>query len=205
MTVILLFAGVYALGLVYASFFEWSLHKHLMHSDRWMNYPHRAHQLEHHEFFKADETYFMENGTHPAEHRDHLTFAWWNAPLLVVLHLPLFLLVGWIGGIVSAVAVFAALVTYYALYESLHYCMHVPGDRWFEKTRFFNFIQEHHRLHHVYFQRNLNVVFPIADYILGTRVPLPSDDFFDKLEQIRQRKLQRLADALQGADPAPAS
>lgn len=205
MTMILIFIVALALGLVYASFFEWSLHKYLMHSDRWMSYPHRAHQLEHHEYFKADGSYFLADETHPAEHRDHLTFAWWNAPLLVVLHAPLFALAAWIGGAAAAAGVFGALLAYYALYETLHYYMHVPKDRWVERTAWFGFIQEHHRLHHVYFQRNLNVVFPIADYLLGTRVPLPSDDFFDKLEQIRQRKMQRMAEGLQAAAPVPAA
>ena len=188
MTLILIGTLAFAISFVYCSFFEWTLHKYIMHNDRFMKYPYQAHQLEHHDIFKADATYFVKD----EKDLDHVTFAWWNAPLLFGLHLPILTVVFlWVGGPVAAISALAALVSYYALYEYLHYCMHVPGDRWLERTRFFHFVQLHHRLHHVFYLKNLNVVVPIADFVLRTRVKMPESDFFEKIERARLRKLER--------------
>jgi sterol desaturase/sphingolipid hydroxylase (fatty acid hydroxylase superfamily) len=46
--------------------------------------------------------------------------------------------------------------------------MHVPANRWFERTKAFKFSKEHHRIHHKYMNQNLNVFLPIADRCLGT-------------------------------------
>ena len=39
--------------------------------------------------------------------------------------------------------------------------------------------------------KNLNVVIPIADFVLRTRLGLKDQNLFEKIEQARQRKLQR--------------
>ena len=44
--------------LVYASFFEWTLHKYLMHTPFWQ-YPFRAHALVHHGLFRTGDQYFL--------------------------------------------------------------------------------------------------------------------------------------------------
>lgn len=178
---------------VYSSFFEWALHKYIMHSDHWMSYPFRAHQLEHHEVFKADDTYFFDESTE----LKHVTFAWWNAPLLFSINTPFFAAIYfWVGGWIPVLAALAAMVSYYALYEYLHFCMHVPAKRALEKTRVFQFVQTHHRLHHIYYMKNLNVVVPIADFILRTRVTLTDPGVFEKLERVRQKRLDRVEGTL---------
>ncbi|MCH8332377.1 sterol desaturase family protein [Candidatus Sumerlaeota bacterium] len=172
---------------VYCSFFEWVLHRQLMHTETFFRYPYRAHQEEHHTIFKADSTYFIQNEAD----REHLTFAWWNAPVLMALNAPLVWGAYYVTGTWSAVAgAVAAMASYYALYEYLHLCMHTPSGRWFEKTSFFQFVQMHHRVHHVYYKKNLNVVVPIADFLFRTRVALPSPDLFEKLEEVRLKKLE---------------
>ena len=98
------------------------------------------------------------------------------------------------------------MIAYYALYEYLHYCMHLPKNRRFERTRFFQFVQTHHRLHHLYYMRNLNVVVPIADFVLRTRIPLSRADLFDKLERTRVNRLRQAEEsvgALVGASEVP--
>lgn len=72
----------------------------------------------------------------------------------------------------AAAALFvAASMGYYLLYESLHFCYHLPdtaaaahlpGVRWLARL---------HRLHHtpaLMMQRNFNLVFPLFDWIFGT-------------------------------------
>ena len=191
MTILILSATLaFALGFVYSSFFEWALHRYLMHSDHLMKYPFRAHQLEHHHIYRADGSYFL-NDEHTKQDEEHLTFAWWNAPLLLALHAPLAALAWFLGGWPAAGGFVASMAAYYALYEYLHYCMHVPKGRAFERTRFFRFVNEHHRLHHVHYLKNLNVVVPIADFVLGTRIPMKDPELFEKLESVRLKKAAR--------------
>ena len=158
------FFGAFIVG----SFFEWALHKYLMHGVLIKAYPYKTHDLVHHKLFGPGPTYHL--GKHPDD--DSLvTMAWWNAPLLMLANAPVpcvaayFLHSYWV--IVGAMA---GYITYYALYEYLHWCMHVPGPRWFQTTRLFKWIDQHHRLHHLQPMRNLNVVFPLADYVLRTRL-----------------------------------
>jgi hypothetical protein len=188
-------AAAFVAGIVYSSFFEWVLHRHIMHSKRFLSYPHRAHELEHHGIFKADATYFLAGELHEPGDEKHLTFAWWNAPLLIFLHAPIFAGFFFLLGVWGLIGVLAAMISYYFLYEYLHYCMHVPRQRWLERTWFFAFIQRHHRLHHVYYYRNLNVVLPIADLVLGTLAPR-GEGLFEKLEAVRLERENRRREKL---------
>ena len=69
----------------------------------------------------------------------------------------------------AAVGLLIAFTLYQASYEYLHYCMHVPRSRWFERTSAFRWIDAHHLQHHRKHGTNLNIVLPIADYVLRTR------------------------------------
>lgn len=152
---------------VYASFFEWTLHKYLMHTPLWQ-YPFRAHALVHHGLFRTGDKYFLSD----AKVIRKVRFAWWNAPLILLLHTPLIL---WTGQALES-SIFAgalsALVLYYFLYEYLHYCMHIPKQRRLEKTAWFRWLDAHHHMHHKRHFNNLNVVLPLADILFGTLIPV---------------------------------
>src|SRR5216684_2348935 len=73
--------GVIA-GCVFASFFEWALHRFVMHKPVGsFKYPFVKHALIHHRIFKADHTY------HLIDEKDKHTIpmAWWNGPVLVIM------------------------------------------------------------------------------------------------------------------------
>ncbi len=150
---------------VYASFFEWSLHRFLMHRPTVVTYPFRTHTLTHHRNFRSDASYHL----FPGQSQDSLTFAWWNAPLLIGVHLPVLWGVERFCGVPVVWTGMATLGLYYWLYEYGHWCMHVPKDRWIERTRAFRWLDAHHRGHHRLYAKNLNVVFPLADYVFRTR------------------------------------
>lgn len=158
------FAG----GVVYASFFEWTLHRYVMHRPLlFLRYPFRAHALTHHGIFDGGATYHLRDPGHV----DKVRMAWWNGPVLLLINAPVAGLVAWAAGSVWAGAGFiTAIALYYALYEFLHWCMHVPRPRWFQSWRGFRRIDRHHRLHHLKPDRNLNVVLPLADLVLGTYI-----------------------------------
>ncbi len=166
----------YSLGIAYSSFAEWMVHRYWMHRPFLIfgykfDYPFKAHAIVHHGKFKADRTYVLEN--HPPETKmgDQKTIpmAWWNGPALIAiasfpfvmwsLFHPAWFIVGCVTG---------AIASYYGVYEYLHWCMHYPKGRWFEGTRLYKWIDEHHRLHHEHMGTNYNVVLPLADLCLGT-------------------------------------
>ena len=155
-----------AAGIIWASFFEWTFHRFFMHRPvHGFTYPFQMHALTHHRTFKADETYHLQN---PAD--AHLVpMAWWNGPALIGLCAIPFAAASWLTGrwglLCGSVAAFMA---YYAAYEYLHWCMHIPKSRRVERAGIFFRMNGHHLLHHRYMNKNFNVVLPLADFCLRT-------------------------------------
>jgi hypothetical protein len=167
MTIFLIwcFAGL-AIGVVFASFFEWTLHKHVMHRPIWnFRYAFQAHAVVHHQVFKADQTYHLIH----EEDKETIPMAWWNGPVLILIGAIPFAILSWIigqWGFVFGGAL--AFASYYCFYEYIHWCMHLPKARRVEKPWWFRKLNGHHLLHHRYMHKNFNVVLPLADYCLGT-------------------------------------
>jgi hypothetical protein len=152
-------------GVIYCSFFEWMLHKYVMHRPvPFFRYPFVAHALTHHGKFKADDTYHLQNEAD----KETVPMAWWNAPLMWAIHVGPVLGLQWLVGKPFAWGTFAAMVGYYAAYEYLHWCMHIPRKRNIERSGIFFRLNGHHLLHHRYVGNNLNVVLPIFDVAFGT-------------------------------------
>ena len=157
--------GVVA-GTLFASLFEWTLHRYFMHRPTFnFRYPYEAHTLVHHRIFKADHTYHLIH-----EHdKKTIPMAWWNGPVLVSLGMLPFLVFAIFSekwGTLCGAAI--ACAGYYAAYEYMHWCMHLPKQRHVERSGIFFRLNGHHLLHHRYMKKNFNVVLPLADLLLGT-------------------------------------
>ncbi len=165
----------FAVAICWSSFFEWTLHRYVMHRPLGsFDYPFKSHALVHHQIFKADATY------HLVDEKDKHTIpmAWWHGPVLVALCQSPFLLAAWLvgeWGIYAGAAV--ATVCYFTTYEYLHWCMHLPRKRAVERSGIFFRLNGHHILHHRYMHKNFNVVLPLADLCLGTLVVRPKIAF----------------------------
>ncbi|MCC6355697.1 MAG: sterol desaturase family protein [Verrucomicrobiae bacterium] len=153
-------------AIVYGSFFEWALHRFLMHKRiPFFPYPFKAHALVHHRLFKADFTYHVQR---PGDEAD-IPMAWWNGPALVaVASLPFAAASAWAGSVWLVGGAALAIAAYYGAYEYLHWCMHKPRDRRVERAGLFFRLNGHHLLHHRYMGKNFNVVLPLADLCLRT-------------------------------------
>ena len=155
-------------GTVYASLFEWGLHRFFMHRSFMANvyrYPFERHTLVHHHVFKYDHTYHL---VHEPDKKT-IPMAWWNGPVIVLVGLLPFLTVSFFThqwGILCGAAVISTL--YFAAYEYMHWCMHLPKKRHLERSGIFFRLNGHHLLHHRYMNKNYNVVLPLADLCLGT-------------------------------------
>ncbi len=153
-------------AVVFASFFEWALHRYFMHRPIGrFDYAFRAHALVHHQTFKADHTYHLIN----EKDKKTIPMAWWNGPVLIALGSIPFLLASWaVGTWAITVGALIATASYYGAYEYMHWCMHLPKKRDIERSGIYFRLNGHHLLHHRYMHKNFNVVLPLADLILGT-------------------------------------
>jgi len=156
----------FVVATVFASFFEWALHRFVMHQRvKFFSYPFEKHAMVHHQIFKADETYHLIN----EKDKYTIPMAWWNGPAIIAVGIIPFvvaavLLKSW--GIICG-SLFACCA-YYGTYEYLHWCMHLPRKRSVERSGIFFRLNGHHLLHHRYMGKNFNVVLPLADLCLGT-------------------------------------
>lgn len=159
-------AASFAVGVVWGSLFEWTLHRFVMHRPiKGFTYPFRAHAQVHHRVFRADHTYHL---IHEKD-KQTIPMAWWNGPVIVLLCSLPFVGGAWLSGLWGlAVGGPLACALYFAAYEYLHWCMHLPRRRHIERSGIFFRLNGHHLLHHRYMHKNFNVVLPLADLLLGT-------------------------------------
>ena len=166
--------AVIPVAAVQASFFEWAFHRFWLHRPWLPKDCFTTHTLIHHQLCKFDDTFHVVH----EEQEEALHFQWWGGPFLVSLNILPWVLTAW--GLSSLGAELPYLVfligfsvtafAYYAGYESLHYFMHKPTIAFVERSRWFQFLKRHHQIHHFHMNRNLNVLVPLADLVLGTLV-----------------------------------
>jgi len=154
---------------IYGSFFEWTLHRFWMHKRSVPPYPYELHALIHHDLFRADETFHVGS----MEALEHITFVPRDYLFLLLVNLPVLLAVEWAIGLPLAAGGAIGAMAYGLIFDGLHWCFHVPAKRWFEQLGLYRWIKRHHLLHHRHQDRNLNVVFPLADLCLGTLITRP--------------------------------
>jgi len=152
----------------YSSYFEWFVHRHLMHVRRPfpLQEAFKGHTLVHHQLYHWNGKFEATGPGRPP----HVALRWYAFPVMIGLHVPVFYLVQYL---VHAPVVFGSILgttLYFAGYEYTHYLMHVPKGHPVERYRWFKFLKEHHRLHHKYYLRNLNVFLPLGDLAFGTLV-----------------------------------
>ena len=187
--------GVFV-GVVQSSFFEWAFHRYWLHRPWLPKECFTQHTLIHHQLCKFDDTFHIVE----EEQQEALTLMWWGGPVLIAINIaPWVLLALAFGAMGIALPYLAFLITfaatislYYAGYEGLHFLMHKPSFPFIERSRPFQFIKRHHRIHHVHMNRNLNVLLPLADLVLGTLVtqapaPLATPESARKLARRHSR------------------
>lgn len=136
-----------------------------MHQVREPKEAFRGHTIVHHGLYKGDESFYVEE----REHVEHILLKPYALPAIVIVHLPIiFLIERFIPH--TAIAAILTCIIYFGVYEYMHWNMHVPRKQWVERFGWFQFLRQHHKLHHRYMQKNFCVLFPLADLCCGTLV-----------------------------------
>jgi hypothetical protein len=151
------------------NFVEWAMHRFVMHR-RIDVFALRAiyerHTRQHHQYFTDNEP------TIDSSREFRIVFFPWR--VLITLGVGGTVL-GFVASLVfdanAGYIVFITMVAMYLTYETFHYCCHVH-DNWFVRNvPFVNTIRRHHTAHHnmgIMMKYNMNLTFPIADWVLGT-------------------------------------
>jgi hypothetical protein len=152
---------------VLMSFVEHQIHRNLMHRKNFLSVRtasfkriFEAHALVHHKHYAE---IFSDGAVARGEDKEiRLTVR--KAPIKAIPFAALIALVSWQGA-----AVFVAVMTFHHwAWNKIHLEMHKPEQRGFSTWALYKFLARYHCLHHRHLDRNFNVVFPLADYLLGT-------------------------------------
>ncbi len=151
-------------ALLYGSLLEWFVHRYFMHSPKILKITFERHAIAHHSDRRAFKNFYAQPEENVQYHFIESSFI----PILWLIHLPAYLLIGWLWGVPGAVGVSLGTLLYAAGYEAIHFFIHTPRDYWFQRTRLFRFYCEYHRIHHHKARWNYNIVMPLADFLFRT-------------------------------------
>jgi len=151
------------------NFGEWAMHKFVMHRLRDV-FAVRAiydrHTRQHHQYFTDNDATI-----HSVKEFRIVFFPWRVLIVLAVGGGVLAYLAGQLINPNAGYVVFITMIGHYMVYETFHFCCHVP-DNWFVRNMpLVNTIRRHHIAHHnmgIMMHVNMNLTLPIADWALGT-------------------------------------
>jgi hypothetical protein len=127
-----------------------------------------AHAIVHHGHYS---TIFSDEPVPSGEDKEiRLTVR--KAPIKAILFAAMIALMSWQGAAVFV----AAMIFHHWAWNRVHLEMHKPEHRVFSPWPVYKFLARYHCLHHRHPDKNFNVVFPLADYVLGTRVQANEGD-----------------------------
>ncbi len=163
------------------SFIEHQVHAQLMHrrnyfSDRSAKYKRvfEAHAIKHHGHYSK----IFSDEPVPEGEDEEIRLTVQSAPMKSIPAAALIALFSWQGAII-----FVCVITFHHwAWNKIHLEMHKPEQRGFSKWPIYKFLSRYHWLHHRYPNKNFNVVFPFADYVLRT-VAKPTPDDLQLMEE----------------------
>jgi hypothetical protein len=151
------------------NFAEWAMHQHVMHRliDRFaIRAIYDRHTRQHHQYFTDNDATI-----HTIREFRIVFFPWRVLAVLIVggglISLAMAFLINPNAGYVT----FITMIGHYMVYETFHFCCHVPENAFVRHMPFVNTIRRHHIAHHnmgIMMHVNMNLTFPIADWALGT-------------------------------------
>ena len=151
------------------NFVEWGMHKFVMHRlvDVFaLRAIYDRHTRQHHQYFTDGDP------TIGTIREFRIVFFPWRVLIVLAVMGSLF---GWIAAqLINANAgyvVFVTMIGHYMVYETFHFCCHIPENSWLRHVPLVSTIRRHHAAHHnmgIMMHVNMNLTFPVADWAMGT-------------------------------------
>ena len=151
------------------NFVEWGMHKFVMHRlvDVFaLRAIYDRHTRQHHQYFTDGDP------TIGTVKEFRIVFFPWRVLIVLAVMGSLF---GWIAAqLINANAgyvVFITMIGHYMVYETFHFCCHIPENSWLRHVPLVNTIRRHHAAHHnmgIMMHVNMNLTLPIADWAMKT-------------------------------------
>jgi hypothetical protein len=154
---------------VVANFFEWGIHRFLMHRPLRPRILYRNHAVIHHNAFAGTQ---QEIGDR--RELSLVMMPWYTLIMVFLMASPVALVAGLLGGWPMAGMFLVGAVTYFLLYELLHTLHHLPLHLVGKGGGILARLRAHHHHHHRLERMahvNFNVTLPLADRVLGTYEP----------------------------------
>jgi len=155
--------------LIAGNFLEWAMHRYVMHR-RIDVFALRAiyerHTRQHHQYFTDNDATI-----HTTREFRIVFFPWRVLMVLAVAGAIFGLLAAKLVNPNAGYIVFIAMIGHYMVYETFHFCCHVPDNGFVRNMPFVNTIRRHHTAHHnmgIMMHVNMNLTFPVADWFLNT-------------------------------------
>ena len=153
----------YVVSFIPHSFVEWLSHRFVLHSKAIVSFAYEEHDQQHHQQHRGDETFIAPSLLDGPDFRPR------DWALFISVVMPIWVGIEFLAGKPVVIGAFLSVVSWLWMFDVLHRRYHFPRGSWIERTGFFKYLREHHRLHHVDPTRNMNVCFyPIADFVLRT-------------------------------------
>ena len=173
--------GWFIFSCVLMSFIEHQVHSRLMHrTTAAFKRAFEAHAIVHHKHYSK---IFSDEPVAPGQDKE-IRLTVHKAPIKAIPFAALIALVSWQGAAVFVVVV----CLHHWVWNKIHLEMHKPEQRLFSRWPVYKFLARHHWLHHRYPDRNFNVVFPLADYVLGTSARASEVDLSCMQQQLGMRE-----------------
>jgi hypothetical protein len=151
------------------NFAEWGMHQHIMHRliDKFaIRAIYDRHTRQHHQYFTDNDATI-----HSIKEFRIVFFPWRVLAVLIVGGGLLSLVMAQVINANAGYVTFITMIGHYMVYETFHFCCHVPDNGFVRHMPFVNTIRRHHIAHHnmgIMMHINMNLTFPIADWALGT-------------------------------------
>jgi hypothetical protein len=155
--------------LLFANLNEWYVHKNRLHK-RGKN---RLSQLIWHRHTKEHHHYFTHEEMRVASTREYriVFFPAYAFVLIAIQSILLGLVCALVAGPNLGYIVFATAIAFYLLYEAMHFLCHVDENSVVRHLPLVNTMRRNHMVHHtqaLMTDYNMNLTFPLADWLLGT-------------------------------------
>ena len=151
------------------NFVEWAMHKFVMHRlvDVFaLRAIYDRHTRQHHQYFTDGDP------TISTVQEFRIVFFPWRVLMVLAVMGGLF---GWLASVLiganAGYVVFITMIGHYMVYETFHFCCHVPENAFVRNMPLVNTIRRHHSAHHnmgIMMHCNMNLTLPIADWAMKT-------------------------------------